>query len=61
MEQKKQFKIEGGNLEKSLKGETQLDLQAIAKEAWNISKNTKTAVLHGALLLFFIAVGIWCQ
>lgn len=56
MEQKKQFKIEGGNLEKSLKGETQLDLQAIAKEAWNISKNTKTAVLHGALLLFFIAM-----
>lgn len=56
MEQKKQFKIEGGSVEKSLKGETQLDLKAIAKEAWDLSKNTKTAVLHGVLLLFFIAM-----
>ena len=56
MEQKKQFKIEGGSVEKSLKGETQLDLKAIAKEAWDLSKNTKTAVLHGVLLLFFIAI-----
>ncbi|MGK0268276.1 MAG: hypothetical protein ACI8Y3_000892 [Paraglaciecola sp.] len=56
MEQKKQFKTEGGSVEKSLKGETQLDLKAIAKEAWDLSKNTKTAVLHGVLLLFFIAI-----
>lgn len=56
MEQKKQFKIEGGSLEKSLKGETQLDLKAFSKEAWNLSKNTKTAVLHGVLLLFFICI-----
>jgi hypothetical protein len=56
VEQKKQFKTEGGSVEKSLKGETQLDLKAIAKEAWDLSKNTKTAVLHGVLLLFFIAI-----
>jgi hypothetical protein len=56
VEQKKQFKTEGGSLEKSLRGETQLDLKAISKEAWNVSKNTKTAVLHGVLLLFFIAM-----
>ena len=56
MEQKKQFKTEGGSVERSLKGETQLDLKAIAKEAWDLSKNTKTAVLHGVLLLFFIAI-----
>ncbi len=56
MEEKKQFKIEGGSLEKSLKGEIQIDLKAIAKEAWDLSKNTKTAVLHGVLLLFFIAL-----
>ena len=56
MEQKKQFKTEGGSVEKSLKGETQLELKAIAKEAWDLSKNTKTAVLHGVLLLFFIAI-----
>ena len=56
MEEQKQFKIQGGSLEKSLKGETQLDLKAIAEEAWNLSKNTKTVVLHGVLLLFFIAI-----
>jgi hypothetical protein len=56
VEQQKQFEIQGGSLEKSLAGETQLDLKAIAKEAWDVSKNTKTAVLHGVLLLFFIAI-----
>ena len=56
MEEQKQFEIQGGSLEKSLNGETQLDLKAIAKEAWDLSKNTKTAVLHGVLLLFFIAI-----
>lgn len=56
MEEKKHFEIQGGSLEKSLSGETQLDLKALAKEAWDVSKNTKTAVLHGVLLLFFIAI-----
>ena len=56
MEEQKQFKMQGGSLEQSLKGETELDLKAIAEEAWNLSKNTKTFVLHGVLLLFFIAI-----
>ena len=56
MEEQNKFEIQGGSLEKSLKGETQLDLKAIAEEAWIVSKNTKTAVLHGVLLLFFIAI-----
>lgn len=56
MEEQEQFEIQGGSLEKSLNGETQLDLKVIAKEAWNLSKNTKTAVLHGVLLLFFMAI-----
>lgn len=56
MEQQNQFEIQGGSLEKSLIGETKLDLKEITKEAWDISKNTKTAVLHGVLLLFFIAI-----
>ena len=60
MEEQKQFEIQGGSLEKSLNGETQLDLKAIAREAWDLSKNTKTVVLHGVLLLFFIAfVFVW--
>jgi hypothetical protein len=54
--EQQQFEIKGGSLEKSLKGETQLDLKAMANEAWSLSKNTKTAVLHGVLLLFFIAI-----
>lgn len=57
MEKEQQkFEIKGGSLEKSLNGETQLDLKAISDEAWHLSKNTKTAVLHGVLLLFFIAI-----
>lgn len=56
MEEQKKYILQGGSLEKSLNGETQLDLKAIAKEAWDLSRNTKTAVLHGVLLLFFIAV-----
>ena len=56
MEEQKQYKIQGGSLEKSLKGETQLELKSIAEEAWNLSKNTKAAVLHGVILLFFIAI-----
>jgi len=56
VEEQKQFEIQGGSLEKSLNGETPLDLKALAKEAWDLSKNTKTAVLHGVLLLFFIAI-----
>lgn len=55
-EEKKQFESQGGSLEKTLNGETQLDLKAIAKEAWGLSRNTKSAVLHGVLLLFFIAI-----
>jgi hypothetical protein len=56
VEEQEQFEIKGGSLEKSLNGETQIDLKVIAKEAWDLSKNTKTAVLHGVLLLFFIAI-----
>lgn len=56
MEQEKQFEVRGGSLEKSLRGEAKLDLKAAAKEAWDLSKNTKTAVLHGVLLLLFVAI-----
>jgi hypothetical protein len=56
MEEQKQYEIQGGSLEKTLNGETELDLKAIAKEAWDLSKNTKTAVLHGVVSLFFIAM-----
>ncbi len=55
-EEQHKFVIQGGSLEKSLKRETQLDLKAIAKEAWDLSKNDKTPVLHGMLLLVFIAI-----
>jgi hypothetical protein len=51
-----EFEIKGGSFEKSLRGEAQIDLKMLAKEAWELSKTTKTAVLHGVLLLFFIAI-----
>ena len=51
MEEKKQFEIQGGSLEKSLNGETQLDLKAIAKEAWDLSKERKSEILQGAMLI----------
>ena len=54
--QQKPFKMRGGSLEKSLKGETKLDLKQIASEAWDLSKNTKAVVLNGVVFLFFIAL-----
>lgn len=56
MQDNEQFEIQGGSLEKSLKGEVSLDLKAIAKEAWELSRHTKTPMLQGLLLLFFIAI-----
>jgi uncharacterized membrane protein len=56
MQHEEQFENQGGSLEKSLNGEVKLDLKAIAKEAWELSKSTKTPLLQGVLLLFLIAI-----
>jgi hypothetical protein len=59
VEEQKQFEIQGGSLEKSLSGETQLDLKAIAKEAWNLSKERKSEILQGAMLIVFVGMFIF--
>ena len=50
------FKVIGGSLEKSLNGQTKLDLKAIAQEAWDLSKKGKTEVMQGVMLLIFIVI-----
>ncbi|MCF2948902.1 hypothetical protein L0668_12345 [Paraglaciecola aquimarina] len=55
MEEQK-FEVLGGSLEKSLKGETKLDLKVLASEAWQLTKNRKSEVLQGALFIFFLGV-----
>lgn len=55
MEEQK-CEVIGGSLEKSLKGETKLDLKALANEAWELTKNRKSEVLQGVLFIFFIAL-----
>ncbi|WP_158968884.1 hypothetical protein [Paraglaciecola sp. L3A3] len=55
MEEQK-FEVIGGSLDKSLRGETQLDLKELARESWELTKNRKSEVLQGVLFLFFIAI-----
>lgn len=59
MEQQQQFELQGGSLEKSLNGETQLDLRAIFKEAWDLSKDRKSQILQGAMLILMVAMFIF--
>jgi hypothetical protein len=59
VEEQKQFEIQGGSLEKSLSGETQLDLKAMAKEAWDLSKERKSEILQGAMLVVCVAMFIF--
>lgn len=55
-EQEQQFEIQGGSLEKSLSGETQLDLKSIFKEAWALSKERKSEILQGAMLIIGVTM-----
>lgn len=55
MEEQK-FEVLGGSLEKSLNGETKLDLKALAGEAWELTKNRKGELLQGVIFIFFIAL-----
>ncbi|MDU0355084.1 hypothetical protein RS130_15305 [Paraglaciecola aquimarina] len=55
MEEQK-FEVIGGSLEKSLNGETRLDLKALAKEAWDLTKDRKYEVMQGVIFIFFIGI-----
>jgi uncharacterized membrane protein len=59
VEEEKQFEIQGGSLEKSLNGETRIELNAIFKEAWELSKNRKSEILQGAMLILVVTMFIF--
>lgn len=46
----------GGNLESALKGEYQIEVKAILKEGWQLTKNGKSVILAGIFLILFIAM-----
>jgi hypothetical protein len=54
--EEQKFEVVGGSLEKSLKGETKIDLKVLAEEAWLLTKNRKSEVLQGVLFIIFIAI-----
>lgn len=59
MEEEK-YKVIGGSYEKSINGDTKLDLTALVNEAWELSKKGKSEVMQGVLLMFFIVmVFVW--
>lgn len=48
------FEVIGGSLEKSLNGQTKLNLKTHMEEAWELSKNGKAEILQGVMLLMFV-------
>ncbi|MEP7703728.1 hypothetical protein [Paraglaciecola sp. 25GB23A] len=46
----------GGSIENSLQGKANLDMTALAKEAWNISQTRKGSLLQGSLLIFGVVL-----
>ncbi|MFT2090872.1 hypothetical protein [Paraglaciecola sp. 2405UD69-4] len=55
-----EFKVIGGSYEKSINGDTKLDLKSLAKEAWELTKKGKSEVMQGvALMLFILMVFVW--
>ena len=52
------FEVKGGSLDKALRGEVKLDLKLHVKEAWELTKQQKAEMLHGALLLVVAAFAL---
>ncbi len=46
----------GGNIESALKGEYQLDVKEILQEGWMLTKQGKSIILQGLLLVFSIGI-----
>ncbi|MCY7293877.1 hypothetical protein [Alteromonas sp. a30] len=47
----------GGSLESALKGEFTFSAESVLKEGWEITKNGKSVLLLGVLLIFWITAG----
>ncbi len=54
--EKTEVEVVGGSYEKSLRGEANLNLDALAKEAWSMTKDRKSEVLQGVVFILFIAI-----
>lgn len=48
----------GGSIEKAIKGEYQLDVAEILKEAWQLTRQSRTSIVLGLLFVFFIGAFI---
>jgi len=56
--EEKKFTI-GGNLDSALKGESTFDAESVLKEGWEITKNGKSVLLLGTMLIVWICVGFF--
>lgn len=54
--EKPEFEVLGGSLEKSLRGETQLNLKTLAQEAWQLTSDRKSEVLQGVIFIVFMGI-----
>ncbi|MEP0354945.1 hypothetical protein [Paraglaciecola sp.] len=53
-------KVVGGSYEKSINGETRIDLKTLSVEAWELSKKGKAEVMQGVMLMLFIVMAfVW--
>lgn len=55
MENKKFIEI-GGNLEKAEKGDYKLDVVAIFKEGWQLTKTNKQAIVSGLMMILLLGI-----
>jgi len=46
----------GGSIEQSLQGKAKIDLAALAKESWALSKNAKGGLLQGAMIIVLLGL-----
>lgn len=46
----------GGSIEQSLQGKAKIDLAALAKESWALTKNAKSGLLQGAMIIVLLGL-----
>ncbi|WNC74112.1 hypothetical protein RGQ13_09020 [Thalassotalea psychrophila] len=54
--QEKRFVEIGSNLDKAVQGDYKLDVQAIFKEGWTLTKTNKQAILSGLVFVFLMGI-----
>lgn len=46
----------GGSIEQSLQGKVKIDLASLAKESWALTKNAKSGLLQGAMIIVLLGL-----